>query len=129
MRMYPFLWLSESIKKVIVKCSELLKEAPFGYGKHAAGAVPSGFDSIHLEMTEFAEPFDAGRAGVNGLSRRVFFCLPFLPLNAPPAFMPEQRPIYIKQEAGVQPAVNTDCGCLAFKDGICHLLRRVSLAD
>ena len=27
LRMYPFLWMSESIKKVIVKCSELLKEA------------------------------------------------------------------------------------------------------
>ena len=25
--MHPFLWLSESIKKVIVKCPELLKEA------------------------------------------------------------------------------------------------------
>ena len=27
LRMYPFLWLSASIKKVIVKCPELLKEA------------------------------------------------------------------------------------------------------
>ena len=27
LRMYPFLWLSEAIKKVIVKCPELLKEA------------------------------------------------------------------------------------------------------
>ncbi len=66
---------------------------------------------------------------MNRLFRREFLCLSFLPLNAPPAFMPEQRPISIKQEAGVQSAVNTDCGCLAFKDGICHLLRRVSPAD
>ena len=27
LRMYPFSWLSESIKNVILKCSELLKEA------------------------------------------------------------------------------------------------------
>ena len=73
---------------------------PFGYGKHAAGAVTSGLDSIHLEMAEFAAPFDAGRTGMNRLSRRVFLCLSFLLLNAPPAFMPEQRPISIKQEAG-----------------------------
>jgi len=77
-------------------------------------------------MTESAAPFDAGRTGMNRLFRREFLCLSFLPLNAPPAFMPEQRPISLKQEAGVQPAVG---GCLAFKDGICHLLRRVSPAD
>ena len=33
--------------------------------QHAAGAVPSGFDSIHLEMAEFSSAFDAGRTGMD----------------------------------------------------------------
>ena len=83
---------------------------PFDYGNHAAGTVTSGSDRIHLEMTEFAAAFDAGRTGMNRLFCRVFLCLSFLLLNAPPAFMPERSPISVQQEAGVQPAVNTDCG-------------------
>ena len=75
---------------------------PFDYSKHAAGAVTSGSDRIH-----------AGRTGMNRLFCRVFLCLSFLLLNAPPAFMPERSPISVQQEAGVQPAVNTDCGCQA----------------
>ena len=63
---------------------------PFDYGKYAAGAFTSGLDSIHLKMAEFAPAFDAGGMGMDRLPGRIFLCFPFLPLDAPLPFMPEQ---------------------------------------
>lgn len=48
-----------------------------GHDKYAAGAVTSGFGSIHSEIAESAAVFDAGRTDMNRLSSLVFFCLSF----------------------------------------------------
>ena len=69
-------------------------------------------------MAEFAPAFDAGGMGMDRLPGRIFLCFPFLPLDAPLPFMPEQWPISVQQESIVQPAADTDSGCLAFEDGM-----------
>lgn len=51
-----------------------------GDDKYAAGAVTSGFVSIHSEMAESAAAFDAGRTDMNRFFSCEFF-LSFLPLR------------------------------------------------
>ena len=109
------------LSRRIHTCRQIAYGVSFYNGKHAAGAITSGFDSIHLEMVEFVAAFNAGRECVNRLFRRVFFCLSFLLLNALLPFMSEQGLLPVQQETGVQPAVDTDSGCLAFENGIRHL--------
>lgn len=47
------------------------------HDKYAAGAVTSGFGSIHSEMTESAAVYDAGRTDMNRFFSCEFFCRSF----------------------------------------------------
>ena len=79
-------------------------------------------------MAKFTAAFDAGGREWADFPSMCFFAFPSAELTAS-IYTRAMTDISVQQEAGVHPAVDTDSGCLASEDGICHLLQRESPAD